>query len=174
MKAQDTAELFFEDLRVPKSALLGKEGMGFAYLMQELPQERLLIADMGVAAAEACYEWTRDYIKERKAFGKTLSDLQTIQHQMATMKTEIVLGRTFADHCLELHAAEKLDNETASMAKYKLTDLQMEIADQCVQLHGGWGYMWEYPVARAYADGRVQRIYGGANEIMKELIARSI
>ena len=174
MKAQDTAELFFEDVRLPASALLGKEGAGFMYLMEELPQERLLIADMGVAAAEACYEWTRTYVKERKAFGKTLSNLQTIQHKLAEMKTEIVVGRTFADHCLELHAAGKLDNGTASMAKYWLTDLQNKVANDCVQLHGGWGYMWEYPVARAFCDGRVQQIYGGSNEIMKELIARSI
>ena len=174
MKAQDTAELFFEDVRLPKSALLGKEGAGFMYLMEELPQERLLIADMGVAAAEACYEWTRDYVKQRKAFGKTLSNLQTIQHKLAEMKTDIVVGRTFADHCLELHAAGKLDNGMASMAKYWLTDLQNKVADDCVQLHGGWGYMWEYPVCRAYVDGRVQSIYGGSNEIMKELIARSI
>jgi alkylation response protein AidB-like acyl-CoA dehydrogenase len=174
MKAQDTAELFFEDVRLPKSALLGKEGAGFMYLMEELPQERLLIADMGVAAAEACYEWTRDYVKQRKAFGKTLSNLQTIQHKLAEMKTDIDDGRTFADHCLELHAAGKLDNGMASMAKYWLTDLQNKVADDCVQLHGGWGYMWEYPVCRAYVDGRVQSIYGGSNEIMKELIARSI
>jgi len=174
MKAQDTAELFFEDVRVPKSALLGKEGMGFIYLMKELPQERLLIADMGISAAEACYEWTRAYINERKAFGSTLSKLQTIQHKMAEMKTEIVVGRNFADNCLKLHAAGKLDNETASMAKYWLTDLQNKVANDCVQLHGGWGYMWEYPVARAFVDGRVQPIYGGTNEIMKELIARSI
>ena len=174
MKAQDTAELFFEDVRLPKSALLGKEGAGFMYLMEELPQERLLIADMGVAAAEACYEWTRDYVKQRKAFGKTLSNLQTIQHKLAEMKTDIVVGRRFADHCLELHAAGKLDNGMASMAKYWLTDLQNKVADDCVQLHGGWGYMWEYPVCRAYVDGRVQSIYGGSNEIMKELIARSI
>ena len=174
MKAQDTAELFFEDMRVPASALLGEEGKGFVYLMTELPQERLLIADMGIAAAEACYEWTRDYIKERKAFGSNLAKLQTIQHKMAEMKTEIVVGRTFCDHCLVLHNEGKLDNQTASMAKYWLTDTQNKVANDCVQLHGGWGYMWEYPVARAFVDGRVQQIYGGTNEIMKELIARSI
>merc|ERR1711865_563259 len=131
------------------------EGKGFVYLMTELPQERLLIADMGIAAAEACYEWTRDYIKERKAFGSNLAKLQTIQHKMAEMKTEIVVGRTFCDHCLVLHNEGKLDNQTASMAKYWLTDTQN-------------------PVARAFVDGRVQQIYGGTNEIMKELIARSI
>jgi len=166
--------LFFEDMRLPKSALLGEEGKGFVYLMTELPQERLLIGDMGIAAAEACYEWTREYIKERKAFGSTISSLQTIQHKMAEMKTEIVVGRTFCDNCLMLHNEGKLDNQTASMAKYWLTDTQMKVANDCVQLHGGWGYMWEYPVARAFVDGRVQQIYGGTNEIMKELIARSI
>ena len=142
--------------------------------MQELPQERLLIADMGVATAEACFEWTRDYVSDRKAFGKPLSALQTIQHKMAEMQTEIVIGRTFADHCLELHAEEKLDNYTASMAKYWLTDLQNKVADDCVQLHGGWGYMQEYAVCRAFTDSRVQKIYGGTNEIMKELIQRNI
>jgi alkylation response protein AidB-like acyl-CoA dehydrogenase len=174
MKAQDTAELFFEDMRVPSSCLLGAEGDGFKYLMQELPQERLLIADQGIAAAEACFEETRRYVHERKAFGKPISDLQTIKHKLAELKTEIVVGRTFADRCIELLADGKLDNATASMAKYWLTDLQTKVADDCVQLHGGWGYMWEYPVARAFADGRVQRIYGGTNEIMKELIGRGI
>merc|ERR1711871_1726106 len=174
MKAQDTAELFFEDMRVPSSALLGEEGEGFIYLMQELPQERLLIADMGVAAAEACYEWTRSYVKERKAVGSTISSLQTVKHKMATLKTEIVVGRTFCDSCLDLHNQGRLDNSTASMAKYYLTDLQNKVANECVQLHGGWGYMWEYPVARAFVDGRVQQIYGGSNEIMKELIARDL
>ena len=174
MKAQDTAELFFEDMRVPKSALLGKEGHGFAYLMEELPQERLLIADMGIAAAEACYEQTRDYVKQRKAFGSELAKLQTIKHNLAELKTEICVGRTFADHCIELHSEGRLDNYTASMAKYWLTDTQVKVADRCVQLHGGWGYMWESPVCRSFVDGRVQTIYGGTNEIMKELIARQI
>lgn len=174
MHAQDTSELFFEDLRVPKSALLGEEGKGFIYLMQELPQERLLIADMGCAAAEASFEWTRNYVADRKAFGKTLSSLQTVQHKLAEIQTNITVGRAFADRCLELHAQKKLDNSTASMAKYWLTDLQNDVADSCVQLHGGWGYMQEYPICRAFTDGRVQQIYGGANEIMKELIARQI
>lgn len=174
MKAQDTAELFFEDCRVPKSALLGEENKGFFYLMNELPQERMIVAEMGIASAEACYEWTRTFIKERKAFGSTISTLQTARHRMAEMKTEICIGRTFADRCLELLAEKKLDNASASMAKYWCTDLQTKVADGCVQLHGGAGYMWEYPVARAYADGRVARIYGGSNEIMKELIARGI
>jgi len=174
MKAQDTAELFFEDMRVPASALLGEEGKGFAYLMNELPQERLMIADQGIAVAEAVYEESRKYIKDRQAFGKSISNLQTIRHRMAEMKTEIVIGRTFTDRCLELLKDKKLDTQTASMAKYWCTDLQNKIADHGVQLHGGWGYMAEFPVCKAFIDSRVQRIYGGTNEIMKEVIARSI
>lgn len=174
LKAQDTSELFFEDCRVPDSALLGGLNKGFYLLMNELPQERLLIADMAVAAAESCYELTREFVKDRKAFGRTIADLQTTKHKMAEMKTEIAVARAFVDQCLELHAAEKLDSPMASMAKYWTTDLQSKIADQCVQLHGGAGYMWEYPVCRHYVDARVQRIYGGSNEIMKELIARTV
>ena len=174
MKAQDTSELFFEDVRVPANALLGEENKGFMYLMTELPQERLLVGEMALASAEACFEWTRAFLKERIAFGKPLTDKQTIQHRLATLKTEITIGRTFADRCLELLRDKKLDNTTASMAKYWLTDLQSKVADECVQLHGGAGYMWEYNIAKAFADGRVARIYGGSNEIMKELIARDI
>jgi long-chain-acyl-CoA dehydrogenase len=159
---------------MPASALLGDEGKGFVYLMTELPQERLLVAEMALASAEACFEWTRTFLKERIAFGKPLTAKQTIQHRLATLKTEITIGRTFADRCLELLREKKLDNTTASMAKYWLTDLQSKVADECVQLHGGAGYMWEYNVAKAFADGRVARIYGGSNEIMKELIARDI
>ena len=139
MKAQDTCELFFDDVRVPKSALLGEENKGFVYLMTELPQERLLVADMALASAEACFEWTRTFVKERKAFGASLADKQTIQHRLATIKTEVTIGRTFADKCLELHVENQLDNSTASMAKYWLTDLQSKVADECVQLHGGAG-----------------------------------
>lgn len=174
MKAQDTCELFFEDVRVHKSAMLGEEGKGFHYLMSELPQERLLVAEMAIASAEACFEWTRTFLKERVAFGAPLSNKQTIQHRLATIKTEVTVGRTFADRCIELLAEGRLDNSTASMAKYWLTDLQSKVADECVQMHGGAGYMWEYNVAKAFADGRVSRIYGGSNEIMKELIARDI
>ncbi|OXB64719.1 hypothetical protein ASZ78_014990 [Callipepla squamata] len=149
LKAQDTAELFFEDVRLPASALLGKENGGFYYLMAELPQERLLIADMALASCEFMFEETRNYVKQRKAFGKTVAHLQ-------------------------LHSEKRLDSPTASMAKYWASDLQNSIATQCVQLHGGWGYMWEYPIAKAFVDARVQPIYGGTNEIMKELIARDI
>ena len=157
-----------------KSALLGEENKGFIYLMTELPQERLLVGVMALASAEACFEWTRTYVKERKAFGARLADKQTIQHKLAEMKTEITIARTFADRCIELHSHGKLDNSTASMVKYHCTDLQSKVADQCVQLHGGAGYMWEYNITKAFADGRVSRIYAGANEVMKELIAREI
>lgn len=174
LRAQDTSELFFDNVKVPAANLLGKENAGFYMLMDELPQERLLIADMAIAAAEANFEWTRDYVKNRKAFGKTLLNLQTIRHKLAELKTEICVGRAFADQCIELHSQGRLDSATASMAKYWLTDLQCKVADECVQLHGGAGFMWEYPITKAYADARVQRIYGGSNEIMKELISRNL
>lgn len=174
MKAQDTAELFFEDVRLPKSALLGKENGGFYQLMQELPQERLLIGIMAMANSEWAFEETREYLINRKAFGRTLSNLQTIQHRLAAMKTELAVCRAFTDQCIELHAQGKLDGAMASMNKYWITDLQNRIAYECVQLHGGWGYMWEYPICKSYVDARVQTIYGGSNEIMRELIARQI
>ncbi|KAJ7412006.1 hypothetical protein WISP_99558 [Willisornis vidua] len=174
LKAQDTAELFFEDVRLPPSALLGKENKGFYYLMAELPQERLLIADMALAGCEFMFEETRNYVKQRKAFGKTIAHLQTIQHKLAEIKTQICVARAFMDNCLQLHVDKRLDSATASMAKYWCSDLQNSIATQCVQMHGGWGYMWEYPIAKAFVDARVQPIYGGTNEIMKELIARDI
>jgi long-chain-acyl-CoA dehydrogenase len=174
MKAQDTSELFFEDLRVPASSMLGEVNKGFYCVMNELPQERLLIADMAVASAEAVFELSRAYTNERKAFKGNLSDLQTVSHKLAEMKTEACVGRAFVDQCISLHAEHKLDSGMASMAKYWCTDLQSKIADQGVQLHGGWGYMWDYPVCKHYVDARVQSIYGGANEIMKELISRSI
>ncbi|XP_018598658.1 long-chain specific acyl-CoA dehydrogenase, mitochondrial [Scleropages formosus] len=174
LKAQDTAELFFEDVRLPAEALLGEVDKGFYYLMNELPQERLLIADMAIASCEFMFEETRNYVCERKAFGKTVSHLQTVQHKLAELKTEICIGRVFLDNCLQLHAEKRLDSSTASMAKYWATELQNKVATQCLQLHGGWGYMWEFPIAKAFVDSRVQPIYGGTNEIMKELIARSI
>ncbi|GMI34220.1 hypothetical protein TrCOL_g13829 [Triparma columacea] len=174
MKAQDTCELFFEDLRVPASAMLGPVDKGFYCVMQELPQERLLIADMGVASAEAVFEMSRTYTNERKAFKGHLSDLQTVAHKLAEMKTDVCVGRAFVDQCISLHAEHKLKSDQASMAKYWCTDLQNKIADHGVQLHGGWGYMWEYDVCKHYVDARVQSIYGGANEIMKELISRQI
>ncbi|XP_011903217.1 PREDICTED: long-chain specific acyl-CoA dehydrogenase, mitochondrial isoform X3 [Cercocebus atys] len=174
LKAQDTAELFFEDVRLPASALLGEENKGFYYIMKELPQERLLIADMAVSASEFMFEETRNYVKQRKAFGKTVAHLQTVQHKLAELKTHICVTRAFVDNCLQLHEAKRLDSATACMAKYWASELQNSVAYDCVQLHGGWGYMWEYPIAKAYVDARVQPIYGGTNEIMKELIAREI
>ena len=177
MRAQDTSELFFEGVQLTDEHILGGaagKNKGFYQLMAELPQERLLIADMAVAAAEGAFELTRDYVKERKAFGKTVMDFQTTKHKMAEMKTELAVGRAFVDQCIELHCDRKLSSSAASMAKYWCTDLQNKVVDQCVQLHGGWGYMWEYPICRMYADARVQQIYGGTNEIMKELIARDI
>ena len=174
MKAQDTSELFFPDGRVPKETLLGQPGMGFAYLMQELPQERLTVGIGALANAEAALKWTLDYTRERKAFGKSVADFQNTRFKLAEMATEIQIGRVFVDRCLELHLNKKLDVPTAAMLKYWGTDLQCKVLDECVQLHGGYGYMWEYPVARAWADARVQRIYAGTNEIMKEIIARSL
>lgn len=174
LKSQDTAELFFEDVRLPKSALLGQENKGFYYLMEQLPQERLLIGDMGVAACEWMFEETRAYVRDRKAFGKTIADLQVIQHQLAEMKTDICIGRAYMDQCLKVHLERGLDSESASMAKWWLTELQNKVAYRCVQMHGGWGYMWEYPISQAYVNARVQPIYGGANEVMKDLIARNI
>lgn len=175
MKAQDTAELFFDNVRLPSSAILGgKPNQGFYQLMQELQQERLMIADMGVAGSEAAFEWTREYVTERKAFGKSLKKLPTIQFELAEMKTEIAVARAFLDQCLELHNEGRLDVASASMAKYYGSDLQNKIADRGLQLHGGWGFMWEFPISRFYADSRVQPIYGGTNEIMKSLIARTL
>jgi len=174
LKAQDTSELFFDDVRLPKSALLGEPSKGFYYLMQELPQERLLIANMGMAACECMFEETRAYVKQRKAFGKTISSLQTIQHKLAEMKTEICVTRSFVDSCNKIHNDSRLDSQMASMAKYWVTDLQNRVATQCVQMHGGMGFMMETQIGKAFCDSRVQMIYGGSNEIMKELIARQI
>ena len=175
LEAADTSELFFNEVRVPSSNLLGgEEGRGFVQLMEKLPQERLIIALQGVAMMERALEVTLDYVKSRKAFGKPLLDNQTIQFKLAECKTEATVARVFVDHCLEQHLKGSLDATTASMAKYWVTDLQNRIVDDCLQLHGGYGYMDEYPIARMYKDARVARIYGGTNEIMKLLIARSL
>jgi acyl-CoA dehydrogenase len=175
LEAADTSELFFNDVRVPATNLLGvEEGRGFVQLMEKLPQERLIIALQGVAMMERALEVTLDYVKSRKAFGKPLLDNQTIQFKLAECKTEATVARVFVDHCLERHLKGALDATTASMAKYWVTDLQNRIVDDCLQLHGGYGYMDEYPIARMYKDARVARIYGGTNEIMKLLIARSL
>ncbi|MBX3590240.1 MAG: acyl-CoA dehydrogenase family protein [Burkholderiaceae bacterium] len=174
MKAQDTSELFFDNVEVPATNLLGNENEGFAYLMQELPWERLQIAIGAVENAQAAIDWTTDYVKERKVFGTTVSSFQNTRFKLAELQTEVQIARVFVDKCIELLMAGQLDTATASMAKYWCSDLQCKVIDECVQLHGGYGYMWEYPIARAFADARVQRIYGGTNEIMKEVITRAM
>ena len=174
LKGQDTAELFFDNVEVPAENLLGEENNGFIYLMQELPWERMQIAIAATAKAEAAIQWTTDYVRERKAFGKTVASFQNTRFKLAELATEAQVARVFVDRCLELLLDKKLDTATASMAKYWCSDIECRIIDECLQLHGGYGYMWEYPIARAYVDARVQRIYGGTNEIMKEVISRSM
>ncbi len=175
MEAADTSELFFNDVRVPAANLLGQgEGHGFFQLMGQLPQERLNIAIQGIATIERALELTIDYVKQRGAFGKKVIDFQNTQFVLAECKTEATIARVFVDHCIEQHLKGKLDASTASMAKYWVTDLENKIIDRCLQLYGGFGYMSEYPIARMYRDSRVQRIYGGTNEIMKVLIARTL
>ncbi|MFJ5293627.1 MULTISPECIES: acyl-CoA dehydrogenase family protein [unclassified Streptomyces] len=173
-KSQDTAELFFHDVRVPKENLLGELDRAFIHLMTNLAQERLAIAVAGIAAAEHLLEITTAYVKEREAFGRPLSKLQHIRFEIAEMATECAVTRTFIDRCIVDHAAGGLDAVHASMAKWWATELQKRVADRCLQLHGGYGYMTEYPVARAFTDGRIQTIYGGTTEIMKEIIGRSL
>lgn len=175
LKANDTSELFFEDVRVPTANLLGtEEGQGFVQLMQQLPQERLLVGAQAIAMTERALAVTIDYVKERKAFGKTILDFQNTQFKLAELKTEATIGRVFYNDCVARHLDGGLDPVTASMAKYWLTDLQCKVVDECLQLFGGYGYMNEYPIARMYRDARVQRIYGGTNEIMKLLVSRSL
>jgi len=174
LKGGDTAELFFEDVRVPKENVLGSENAGFYQLMQELPQERLVVAVMSAAVMEFLFEHTRQYVQERKAFGRTISSLQVTRHKMAELKSQISACRAFVDDCIELHANGMLTTGTASMAKQWCSDLENKVAAECLQMHGGWGFMWENPVAKAYANARVQTIYGGSNEIMKELVSRDI
>lgn len=174
MKAQDTSELFFNDVKVPKENLLGEEGMGFIYLMRELPQERLSIAVSAVASCEAVIEETVKYVKERTAFRKSIAEFQNTQFTLAQLEAEVTAMRVFIDRCAELLVKKELSTVEASKAKLLATELQGKVTDQCVQLHGGYGYMWEYPVARAYADARVQRIYGGTSEVMKLIIGREL
>lgn len=174
MKAQDTSELFFQDMKVPADALLGEEGAGFKYLMECLPQERLNVALNAVASCEGLIENTIEYVHERSAFGKPIAAFQNTQFKLAELETETLAARVFIDRCLELHLEGKLDATLAARIKLLSTDLNSKVADECLQLFGGYGYMWEYPVARAFADCRVQRIYAGTNEIMKLIIAREI
>ncbi|MFZ9188444.1 MAG: acyl-CoA dehydrogenase family protein [Algoriphagus sp.] len=174
LHAQDTCELFFEEVKIPKQNLLGKLGEGFTYLMTELAQERLVVALAAIALSEYALSSTIDYVKQRKAFGKAISEFQNTRFKLAEMAAMVEQGRIYCDYLVQLHNEGKLDSAMASAAKYNMTELQCKVADECVQLHGGYGYMWEYGVARAWADARVQRIYAGTNEIMKELIARKI
>jgi alkylation response protein AidB-like acyl-CoA dehydrogenase len=177
LKAQDTSELFFDNVRVPADMLLGGEAgenRGFICLMEQLPWERLQIAVTAVESAQAAIDGTVQYVKDRKVFGQAVASFQNTRYTLAELQTEVQVARVFVDKCLELLLQDKLDTATASMAKYWTTDLQCKVMDECVQLHGGYGYMWEYPITRAYADARVQRIYGGTNEIMKEVITRAM
>jgi alkylation response protein AidB-like acyl-CoA dehydrogenase len=177
LKAQDTSELFFSEVSVPAENLLGgdaQENRGFICLMEQLPWERLQIAITAVASAQAAIDWTVAYVKERKVFGQPVANFQNTRYKLAELQTEVQVARVFVDKCVELVAQDKLDTATASMAKFWCSDLQCKVMDECVQLFGGYGYMWEYPITRAYADARVQRIYGGTNEIMKEVISRAM
>ena len=172
--SQDTAELSFSEARVPVENLLGEEGEGFRYLVSNLPQERLSIAASAVAAAEAALDWTLDYVRERQAFGQPIGSFQNSRFVLAEIRTETEIARTYVDRCTEALNEGDLTPEDAAMAKWWCTDLQGRVVDRCLQLHCGYGYMTEYPIARAYADARVTRIYGGANEIMKEIVGRSL
>lgn len=170
----DTSELFFEDLRVPASALLGEEGKGFVYLMTELPRERLVIGALGCAAARGALDLTIAYADERELFGQKLKQLQNTRFRIAEMESDYRVNQAFINECVELYSDGELDAATASMAKYSATEMQCRVADGCLQLFGGYGYTTEYPISRAFTDARVQRIYGGTSEVMKEVIARSI
>jgi alkylation response protein AidB-like acyl-CoA dehydrogenase len=173
-KAQDTSELFFSDLRVPVGNLLGQEGGGFKILMTQLAQERLVQAIRAVSAAEAALEWTRSYVAERKMFGQTLADFQNTRFTLASLHAQVLAQRVFVDRCMALHVKGLLDAVDAAACKLVTTDLQFKVMDECLQLFGGWGYMWEYPIARAFADARMCRIGGGTAEVMKQIIANAI
>jgi len=174
MKGQDTCELFFDNVRVPKENLLGLEGMGFMMLMKELAWERLIVAIICQAGAEAAFAHTVKYTKERQAFGKSISHFQNTRFKLAELRTEIDVCRTYLDRCMQLQLKHELGVDAAAAAKYKISEMYSKVVDECLQLHGGYGYMLEYPIARAYIDNRANRIYAGTNEIMKELIARSL
>jgi len=172
--AGDTAELFFDNVHVPASALLGGEGMGFKYLMQELPRERVSIATSSVAAAEGALEWTIEYVKERKAFGQSISQFQNTRFKLAEVKTDIEINKAYVEKCVEKYMAGEMTVTEAAMVKLAATQMQCRVVDECLQLFGGYGYMAEYPIARAYVDARVQTIYAGTSEIMKEVISRDL
>jgi acyl-CoA dehydrogenase len=174
LHAQDTSELFFDDVWVPGDCLLGQPGEGFAYLMNELPQERLLVAVTAVGAMESALRWTCEHVLDRKAFGAPLASKQVVRHALAQAYGDIQVSRAFLKDCIGRHVQGQLDTATASVAKFWTTEMQFSVLDRCVQLFGGYGYMQEYPIARAWADARVQRIYGGTTEIMKEIVARHL
>jgi len=174
LKGQDTTELFFDNVEVPAENLLGQENNGFIYLMQELPWERMQIAIGAAAKCEAALRWTIDYVNERKAFGKLVASFQNTRFKLAEVATEVQVMRVFVDRCMELLLEKKLDAATAAMAKYWASDMEGKVLDECLQLHGGYGFMWEFPISQAFVDARVTRIYGGTNEIMKEVISRSL
>ena len=174
LHAQDTAELFFDDVRVPVANLLGEEGKGFMHLVHNLPQERLSLTTGSIAHAQVAFDWTLEYVKERQAFGQPIGGFQTVKHTMAEMRTELDIAQTYVDaQILALNAGE-LTAEEAAKAKWWVTELENDVISRCLQLFGGWGYMEEYPIARAFRDARVQTIYGGTTEIMKEIVGRSL
>lgn len=172
MKGQDTSEMFFDEVRVPASAMLGQEGQGFSLMMTKLAQERLAQAIRSATVCETVIDYTLAYVAERKAFNQTIADFQNTQFKLAELKTEAVVGRTFTDKCIQLFMQDKLDAVDAAMAKMWLSNLHCKVVDECLQLFGGWGYMWEYPIARAYADARIVKIAGGSIEVMKHIIGR--
>jgi alkylation response protein AidB-like acyl-CoA dehydrogenase len=172
LRAQDTSELFFDDVRVPASAMLGEEGEGFKLMMTKLAQERLAQAIRSATVAETVIDYTTEYVANRKAFGQTIGDFQNTQFKLAEMKTDAVVGRQFVDKCIENFMLNELDAVDAAMAKMWLSNMHCRVVDECLQLFGGWGYMWEYPIARAYADARIVKIAGGSIEIMKHIIGR--
>jgi alkylation response protein AidB-like acyl-CoA dehydrogenase len=174
MKAQDTSELFFDEVRVPASAMLGEEGKGFELMMTKLAQERLAQAIRSAVVSEHVVDYTVAYTAERKAFGKTIGDFQNTQFKLAELKTEAAIGRVFTDRCIDAFMRGELSAEDAAMAKMWLSNLHCKVVDECLQLHGGWGYMWEYPIARAYADARIVKIAGGSIEVMKHIIGRKM
>lgn len=174
MHSGDTSELFFEDLRVPRGAVLGELNRGFSYLMQELPRERLSIGQIAVACARGALDWTITYVEERQAFGKPISQLQNTRFRLAEMYSDFRASQALVNECIDLYSRNALDAPTGSLAKLNATEMQGRVIDGCLQLFGGYGYMTEYPIARAYVDARVQRIYGGTSEIMKEMIARGL
>ena len=174
LHAQDTAELFFNDVRVPAANLLGDVGKGFVHLVDNLPQERVSIAAAAVAQARAALDWTLDYCRERTAFGKPIGSFQNSRFKLAEIATEVELGQTFIERCVRSLDTDELTVEEAAMAKWWCTEMQKRTVDTCVQLHGGYGYMSEYPIANAYLDARITTIYGGTTEIMKEVIGRSL